>query len=106
MSYRSYWTRVVLQALEVQRGNLSVKEISELTAIRPDDIVKTLESLNLIKYWKVRSATLPSGARAVGLRRHAPAPSPRPATDCIAVSLEAAAARLCWSRLGHLPWVL
>lgn len=53
VSYRSYWTRVVLQALELQRGNLSVKEISELTAIRPDDIVKTLESLNLIKYWKV-----------------------------------------------------
>lgn len=53
MSYRSYWTRVVLQALEVQRGNLSVKDISELTAIRPDDIVKTLESLSLIKYWKV-----------------------------------------------------
>ena len=56
MSYRSYWTRVVLQALEVQRGNLSVKDISELTAIRADDIVKTLESLSLIKYWKVRTS--------------------------------------------------
>lgn len=55
VSYRSYWTRVVLQALEQQRGNLSVKEISELTAIRTEDIVKTLESLNLIKYWKVHS---------------------------------------------------
>lgn len=52
VSYRSYWTRVVLRALEQQRGNLSVKEISELTAIRTEDIVKTLESLNLIKYWK------------------------------------------------------
>jgi len=53
VSYRSYWTRVVLDVLQQHRGNLSIKDISELTAIRTDDIVKTLESLNLIKYWKV-----------------------------------------------------
>lgn len=52
VSYRSYWTRVVLDVLQQHRGNLSIKDISELTAIRTDDIVKTLESLNLIKYWK------------------------------------------------------
>lgn len=52
MSYRSYWTRVVLDVLKEHKGNLSIKDISEMTAIRGDDIIKTLESLNLIKYWK------------------------------------------------------
>ncbi|KAK9824356.1 hypothetical protein WJX72_009663 [[Myrmecia] bisecta] len=52
VSYRSYWTRVVLDVLREHKGNLSIKDISEMTAIRTDDIVKTLESLNLIKYWK------------------------------------------------------
>jgi histone acetyltransferase MYST1 len=52
VSYRSYWMRVVLDVLREHKGNLSIKDISELTAIRTDDIVRTLESLNLIKYWK------------------------------------------------------
>jgi len=52
VSYRSYWTRVILEALRDHRGNLSIKDICERTAIRTDDVVKTLESLSLIKYWK------------------------------------------------------
>ena len=52
VSYRSYWTRVLLDLLREHRHHLSIKEIAELTAIRTDDIVKTLESLGLIKYWK------------------------------------------------------
>lgn len=52
VSYRSYWTRVLLDMLREHRAHLSIKEIAELTAIRTDDIVKTLESLGLIKYWK------------------------------------------------------
>jgi hypothetical protein len=31
---------------------MSIKDIAERTAIRTDDVVKTLESLSLIKYWK------------------------------------------------------
>lgn len=34
------------------RGNLSIKDISVLTAIKPDDIITTLQSMGLIKYWK------------------------------------------------------
>eukprot|EP00873_Tetraselmis_striata_P035272 jgi/Tetstr1/455536/TSEL_042358.t1 len=52
VSYRSYWTRVLLDILKEHKGNLSIKDISQMTAIRADDIVSTLQSLNLIKYWK------------------------------------------------------
>lgn len=52
VSYRSYWTRAILETLRENRSNLSIKDICEKTAIRPDDVVKTLESLSLIKYWK------------------------------------------------------
>ncbi len=52
VSYRSYWSRVVLELLQQHRGNLSIKDISELTAIKKEDIVDTLHSLSLIKYWK------------------------------------------------------
>ena len=52
MSYRSYWTRKILQALHTRGHQLSIKDISEFTAIRTDDIVTSLQSLNLIKYWK------------------------------------------------------
>ena len=45
VSYRSYWTRVVLDALHAHRGNLSIRDISDLTAVRSDDVIKTLESL-------------------------------------------------------------
>uniref|UniRef100_A0A7S4EU68 histone acetyltransferase n=1 Tax=Chrysotila carterae TaxID=13221 RepID=A0A7S4EU68_CHRCT len=52
LSFRSYWTQVLLQHLRAHRGNLSVKEISAITAIKTEDIISTLQSLNLIKYWK------------------------------------------------------
>lgn len=52
VSFRSYWTRVLLDILKEHRGNLSIKDLSTMTAIRSDDVVSTLQSLNLIKYWK------------------------------------------------------
>uniref|UniRef100_A0A6U1GV64 histone acetyltransferase n=1 Tax=Tetraselmis chuii TaxID=63592 RepID=A0A6U1GV64_9CHLO len=52
VSYRSYWTRVLLDILKEHKGNLSIKDISQMTSFRADDIVTTLQSLNLIKYWK------------------------------------------------------
>ncbi|CAL8467121.1 g6657 [Coccomyxa elongata] len=52
VSYRSYWQRSVLELLYNHRGQLSIKEISDRTAIRTDDIVRALEVLSLIKYWK------------------------------------------------------
>ena len=52
VSYRSYWTRKILQALQTHGNNLAIKDISDITSIRSDDIVTSLQSLNLIKYWK------------------------------------------------------
>ena len=52
VSYRSYWTRVLLDALREHKGNMAIKDLSEATAVRSDDVVRTLESLNCIKYWK------------------------------------------------------
>jgi histone acetyltransferase MYST1 len=52
LSYRSYWKSVLLDVLNKHRGNLSIKDISLLTAIKPDDIITTLQSMGLIKYWK------------------------------------------------------
>lgn len=34
------------------KGNLSIKDISQITSIKPDDIITTLQSMGLIKYWK------------------------------------------------------
>jgi len=52
LSFRSYWTEVLLQVLRTHRGNLSIAEISRVTAIKPEDIISTLQSINLIKFWK------------------------------------------------------
>jgi len=52
LSFRSYWTRVLLEILRQHQGNLSIKDISNMTSIKTDDIITTLQSLNLIKYWK------------------------------------------------------
>lgn len=52
VSYRSYWTRVILETLRDCKHSMSIKDISDRTSIRTEDIVKTLEGLSLIKYWK------------------------------------------------------
>lgn len=52
LSYRSYWTQVLLEVLRKHKGNISIKEISRMTAIKTEDVISTLQSLNLIKYWK------------------------------------------------------
>ena len=52
LSYRSYWSHVLLEILRKQRGNVSVKEISTRTSIKSEDIIATLQSLGLIKYWR------------------------------------------------------
>merc|ERR1711904_58582 len=52
VSYRSYWTRVLLGLLRDYKGSLGIKDLSTLTAIRVEDIVQTLQTLNLVKYYK------------------------------------------------------
>ncbi|CAN0383003.1 unnamed protein product, partial [Ectocarpus sp. 13 AM-2016] len=52
LSYRSYWTYVLMNLLRDYKGELSIRLISNMTAIKTEDIISTLQSLNLIRYWK------------------------------------------------------
>ncbi|XP_038211997.1 histone acetyltransferase KAT8 [Zerene cesonia] len=52
LSYRSYWSYVILEVLSVTRGILSIKDLSQMTGIAPTDIISTLQSMNMVKYWK------------------------------------------------------
>ena len=38
--------------MRAYRGNLSIRDLSERTAIKQEDIIATLQSLNVIKFWK------------------------------------------------------
>ena len=50
LTFRSYWKDVILDVLSETSGNITIREISERTALRTDDIVDTLQSLNLLRY--------------------------------------------------------
>lgn len=54
ISYRSYWTHVLLTMFSEQTGNenIQIKDISLLTGIKTEDIISTLQSLNMIRFWK------------------------------------------------------
>eukprot|EP00698_Gefionella_okellyi_P013439 TRINITY_DN3680_c0_g1_i1.p1 TRINITY_DN3680_c0_g1~~TRINITY_DN3680_c0_g1_i1.p1 ORF type:complete len:404 (+),score=63.46 TRINITY_DN3680_c0_g1_i1:34-1212(+) len=52
LSYRSYWASVILEILKKNKGPISVKEISQMTSIKTDDVIHTLQQYNLIKYYK------------------------------------------------------
>ncbi|KAL3801857.1 hypothetical protein ACHAWO_003863 [Cyclotella atomus] len=54
ISYRSYWTHVLLTMFSEQTGNenVQIKDISLLTGIKTEDIISTLQSLNMIRFWK------------------------------------------------------
>lgn len=52
LSYRSYWTWVLLDILRQKHGNQTIKDLSEMTSILECDIIDTLQALNMVKYWK------------------------------------------------------
>ncbi|XP_077998998.1 histone acetyltransferase KAT8-like [Glandiceps talaboti] len=52
LSYRSYWSWVLLEILRDFRGTLSIKDLSQMTSITQADIISTLQALNMVKYWK------------------------------------------------------
>ena len=52
VSYKSYWTDTLLEALIKLKGSISIKELSEYTFVKVEDIIATLSSLNLVRYWK------------------------------------------------------
>lgn len=59
LSYRSYWSQAILDLLintKPQEGQetpqITISEISELTSIKKEDVISTLQWLNLIHYYK------------------------------------------------------
>jgi len=49
--YKSYWNDTVLSLIR-DEGNLTLKEISDETGIAFNDVLETLNSFNMVKYWK------------------------------------------------------
>lgn len=43
LSYRSYWSWVLLEILRDFRGTLSIKDLSAMTSITQNDIINTLQ---------------------------------------------------------------
>lgn len=51
LSYRSFWSYSLLTILK-DNGTCSIQELSKLTGFSKTDIMETLSSLGLIKYWR------------------------------------------------------
>ena len=58
ISYRSYWTHILLTLLADQTGdeNVQIRDISLMTGIKTESIISTLQSLNMIRFWKGQHA--------------------------------------------------
>jgi len=53
VGYRTYWQSVLLRIIKNNpKMNFTLRELSLLTSIRHEDIVSTLGSMNMLKYWK------------------------------------------------------
>jgi histone acetyltransferase MYST1 len=53
MAYRSYWTHILMNVLASPNAkDLSIKKMAQRTGIKVEDIISTLQSLDMIKCWK------------------------------------------------------
>lgn len=58
LSYRSYWSQTILEILinlkseDGNPPNITINDISEMTSIRKEDVISTLQHLGLIHYYK------------------------------------------------------
>ncbi|XP_055380164.1 histone acetyltransferase Tip60 [Condylostylus longicornis] len=59
LSYRSYWAQTILDIFITQnpgpdgeKPQITINEICELTSIKKEDVISTLQNLNLINYYK------------------------------------------------------
>ncbi|KHJ78911.1 MOZ/SAS family protein, partial [Oesophagostomum dentatum] len=61
LSYRSFWSATIIEKLmrfkeeEVASGEeraISVMDLSQMTSIRKEDVISTLQHLNLYKYYR------------------------------------------------------
>ncbi|XP_003241077.1 histone acetyltransferase KAT8-like [Acyrthosiphon pisum] len=52
LSYRSYWSWVLLDIFKNKYQSFSIEELSAMTSIAETDIIATLQSMDMMKYWK------------------------------------------------------
>ncbi|XP_004349427.2 histone acetyltransferase Tip60 [Capsaspora owczarzaki ATCC 30864] len=52
LSYRSYWSFAILETLRNYQGSMAIADLSAYTCIKREDVLSTLQHLNLIKYYK------------------------------------------------------
>lgn len=59
LSYRSYWAQTIMEILIItkpvgdnEKPQITINEICELTSIKKEDVISTLQNLNLINYYK------------------------------------------------------
>jgi histone acetyltransferase HTATIP len=52
LSYRSYWTDILLERLADFRGQITIDELSEMTSFTTDDILSTLQTMDVLRYYK------------------------------------------------------
>jgi histone acetyltransferase MYST1 len=56
LSYRSYWTYVLMNLLKnydtTTNTDISIGSMSKETGIKTDDLISTLQSLDMLKVWK------------------------------------------------------
>eukprot|EP00118_Oscarella_pearsei_P022075 m.251832 g.251832 ORF g.251832 m.251832 type:complete len:323 (+) comp40339_c0_seq21:367-1335(+) len=58
LSYRSYWTQTLLEILiglkndDPGQAMVTVNELCEMTSIRKEDVISTLQHLNVVHYYK------------------------------------------------------
>ncbi|XP_058962473.2 histone acetyltransferase KAT7-like [Pocillopora verrucosa] len=59
ISYRSYWKSILLKYLKnFGFDRISIKDISQETALHPSDIISTLQYMGILKYWKGKHVIL------------------------------------------------
>ena len=52
VSYRQYWSRVLLKLIADICEPVSLNDLSEMSAIKVDDVITTLQRLNMLHYKK------------------------------------------------------
>jgi len=60
VAYRGYWQRALLSLIH-KNSALSMKDLTDMTAIKQSDVHETLDSLDLLKYWRGEHVIAPHG---------------------------------------------
>jgi len=52
LSYRAYWQDTVVDLLLEVKGEITIDELSSMSAMTTQDVIHTLQNLNMLKYYK------------------------------------------------------